>query len=161
MVLGMKPGSHAEWALSQLNYTLTLGLAMLWVFFFLSLPLWPSWALGTHMVLIYAYKQTQKVWQQSPMMWFHLPEMSRIGTETENDYLGLWALGEYGSWRKRNEILWVFPREDSSDMVVSQWKVFISWPVTTLSVWDFSVALSLSQGKLWNTKACSRLTFFG
>ena len=46
----------------------------------------------------------------------------------------------------------VSPREDCSEMGLSQKKVFISQPATTLGVQDSSLTLSLSRGELLSTK---------
>ena len=46
-------------------------------------------------------------------------------------------------------------REDCLDMGFSQWKVSLSQLVTTLGVWDPSVALNLAQGELLSPKTMS------
>jgi hypothetical protein len=46
----------------------------------------------------------------------------------------------------------IFTRKDCSDMSLSQWKVFISEPATTLHAQDPSIASSLSQDQVLSTK---------
>jgi hypothetical protein len=43
-------------------------------------------------------------------------------------------------------------REECLDMGLSQCKVFISWPATTLGIWDPSVAMSLSRDEILSAK---------